>query len=589
MVDETMFEEAVSAVRNGENNRARGLLTRLIKTDPKNVDCWIWMSAVVETPKERIYCLQEALKVDPSNPVAQRGLIMVGMLPPNEKFESVGPIQRNWQSSLQADLDKKEPVDWRRIATLGLAGLLVVILIILGVIRGRNVLPAVGRLIPANTLRPSSTFLPTNTPSIRTPSPTISGPVPLWMLLKSTYTPTPLYVATAHARTEAFQTAMFRFSARNYTDAIPLFQQALTIEQQSPDIQYLIGECYRLLGNNSEALKQYDLAIKTDSNFAPLYLGRAIVSLQLDPKADIRPDLLAAITRDANLGEAFFQLAALDLQEGQYQAVLEDTAQAARSRPDSPWVFLYQAQAYLGLNQAEDALHSAQKAIQLDITILISYRILGQAFQANDDLPSSIPPLKTYLVYQSDDPTAWIMLGKAYYAQKDLNNAEAAYSKAIDLADSSFDAYLGRGVIYLEQDKNEQAVNDLYKAYQMDSKSFSACLDLGRALTQNGSFTEAAFQFKQAEKLAASDADMAAVYYWRATNLDASGQPLLAVADWRKLLALPASAVPEEWAVTAQKRISDANTATRTLTPSASSTPTRTATRTSTPTATPTR
>ena len=72
--DDAVFQEAVEALREGKKARARELLTGLLKTDQNNATYWVWMSAAMETPKERIYCLQTALKLDPENAAAKRGL-----------------------------------------------------------------------------------------------------------------------------------------------------------------------------------------------------------------------------------------------------------------------------------------------------------------------------------------------------------------------------------------------------------------------------------------------------------------------------------------------------------------------------------
>jgi Tfp pilus assembly protein PilF len=63
--ENTMLREAVNALRLGDRTRARDLLTRLLKTDQKNATYWVWLSAVVDSQKERLYCLQRALEADP--------------------------------------------------------------------------------------------------------------------------------------------------------------------------------------------------------------------------------------------------------------------------------------------------------------------------------------------------------------------------------------------------------------------------------------------------------------------------------------------------------------------------------------------
>src|SRR5664280_2288355 len=97
----TMLRQAIEAVRTGDRAHARDLLTRLLKVDQKNVEYWVWLSTVVETSKERLYCLQTAFQLDPQNAAAKRGLILFGALPPDD---SVPPFPvnrpRRWEQQL---------------------------------------------------------------------------------------------------------------------------------------------------------------------------------------------------------------------------------------------------------------------------------------------------------------------------------------------------------------------------------------------------------------------------------------------------------------------------------------------------------
>ena len=97
--EEIMYQEVLVHIQRKEKSRARDLLTRLIKTNPNNPDYWLWMSAVTETMRERIYCLKEALRLDPNNEAAQRGLAMFGAIPVNPDLAA--PLQhqkRRWES-----------------------------------------------------------------------------------------------------------------------------------------------------------------------------------------------------------------------------------------------------------------------------------------------------------------------------------------------------------------------------------------------------------------------------------------------------------------------------------------------------------
>src|SRR5258706_933449 len=99
--EDNTFQEAVDAVRRGDKTRAKSLFTDLLKEDQNNATYWIWLSAAVDNSKERIYCLQTALKLDPENGTAKRGLVLLGALQPDENIQPF-PMNRPraWEEKL---------------------------------------------------------------------------------------------------------------------------------------------------------------------------------------------------------------------------------------------------------------------------------------------------------------------------------------------------------------------------------------------------------------------------------------------------------------------------------------------------------
>jgi len=99
--NDTIFQDAVDALRRGDKPRAKELLTLLLKTDQNNATYWIWLSAAMDSQKERVYCLQTALKLDPENATAKRGLILLGALTPDSSVQPF-PVNRPraWEANL---------------------------------------------------------------------------------------------------------------------------------------------------------------------------------------------------------------------------------------------------------------------------------------------------------------------------------------------------------------------------------------------------------------------------------------------------------------------------------------------------------
>jgi tetratricopeptide (TPR) repeat protein len=606
-----MLQEAIEAVRQGQRTRARDLLTRLLRADQSNPKYWLWMSAVVDSLKERTYCLQTVLRLEPGNEAARKGLVLIGAQPADQGINPVAPHRRKWQVQVQAEPPQGFARIWANPLLRGffIAGVAIVVLgLVLAGIFGFN-RRQVAAARPTKTPGPPPTF--TSTPTLIggppvvvqiTPSPTFSGPTPLWALLEATYTPTPLYVSTAHPITEAYRLGQRAYSRSDWRTALNYFMDASRVDPNAPDIFYYIGESQRMLGNYPAALEAYEQALGANANFAPAFLGRARTRLALDPAADIAEDLDRAVALDPAYGEAYLERAASLLARGETEAALADLEALTPLLPDAPLLHVFRARAALQTGDPALALQEAQLASSLDRTLLEAYLVTGQAAAASGDLPAALEALEIYLTYVPDDARGWLALGQAQAGITSVNEVldalaqspggeqdEAAlesFEHAADLDRNLPDLYLLRGLMYLRLDEGQKAVNDLLQARRLERDSFLINLGLGRALLAAGRLNEAYDQMSAGEELAQSDADLAALYYWRAQVADRQGRWPTALKDFEALLDLPEDAAPADWLAAAEEYIV---ALTPTPTPTVTRTPTRTTAPTSAPTATRTR
>ncbi len=73
-----LFREGVAAIRAGDKAAGRQKLTQVIQQDRLHEMAWLWLSAAVETDKERIVCLENVLTINPENEAARKGLDRLG-------------------------------------------------------------------------------------------------------------------------------------------------------------------------------------------------------------------------------------------------------------------------------------------------------------------------------------------------------------------------------------------------------------------------------------------------------------------------------------------------------------------------------
>ncbi len=603
-----MFTEAMAAIDQGDKHRAKDLFTRLIKQDANQLDYWLWMSAVVETPRERAYCLKEVLRIDPQNQAARRGLILLGALPKDETLAI--PLryqQRNWQGQMQK-IAAPEPVikmrSWKQAAMFGGAVVALVLLLFVGA-NSLSQRASAARFTPW----PQSTFIYISpTPTVPTVTPTYAGPVPLWMQLAATYTPTPLYVATPHPISESYRSAMRAYDKQDWPTMLSFLQQVVTIQPDAPDVVYYQGEAYRFQGAYARAVESYNRSIAISPAFAPAYLGRARAVLANSPAdwKNVQADLEKAAVLDPNLVDTYLELAQIDLNQQDAATALLHLDMASTLAPNSLLLYVLRSQAYHLVGDDGAALTDALHIQQVDMTYLPGYRQVGEVYRALGEPEKAIESLETYITYVKDDPLAYAWLGDMYTATGDIQKAKQAFGRSLVLDPKQFDALLSRGVLNYRQAEYDAAEADLSQALILNSKSFEGNMALGMVYMAQERYGNAYMKFSEAEAYSKTDAQEAEIYYNRALSLEKLDEAIAAIKDWKALLALTEDSSPAEWAAEAEVHLSalytptvtpktPTSTHTRmpTLTPTSTRTPlptfTPVPTRTPTTTRTPTR
>ncbi len=61
------LSEGIAAARGGDRQRARDLLTEVTEQEPSNVDAWLWLASICESPDELLGFLDKVLAVEPDN------------------------------------------------------------------------------------------------------------------------------------------------------------------------------------------------------------------------------------------------------------------------------------------------------------------------------------------------------------------------------------------------------------------------------------------------------------------------------------------------------------------------------------------
>jgi tetratricopeptide (TPR) repeat protein len=574
---QSMITEAIAAARGGDRARARDLFSRLLRTDSANAEYWVWMSSVVDTDRERIYCLESALKVDATNRAAMRGLVILGARKPADaELASVLRIPRRQVAVVSsiAPVTRRRRINWGMVALSAVAVFSLAVIFVYGGpmlaalgILGRRVLsppPTLPPISPTPTatspiFTPTETPLPAATRVLRTPVPSELAGTPLAMLVPFTMTPTPVVGATPHNQYEAYSSGLKALNDGRYEEALGYFDQVAKLAPRLPDVQYFRGEAIRLGGNPRLSFAAYDAAILLDRQFAPAYLGRGRAFLAINDARAV-DDLKQAYLIDDQLEQAYLELGNYYNSKRLYDKAEEILTRAIDHGVVTPWILIRLSQAQAGRTNYEDAIQNAIKGSADDPTIVEGYLAIGLGYYELGLYNDAVWPLRTYTLYASSDPLGWSYLARALLRTGQADAALEAANHALKLNDRHSPAYMARGYYYLAQKDGALALEELNKARHFGSENYELYLGFGRAYYMLGRNRDAMLELNEALKLATQEKKLgnrerrkAEVYIQLGLVYEATNPPLLddAITCWNYILEMGGSP-PEAVAIAEQ-------------------------------------
>lgn len=550
-----MMAEAMAAARAGDRGRARKLLARMLSSDSANAEIWVWMSSVVDTDRERIYCLESALDIDPTNRAALRGLVILGARKPEETArKKAKPPSRRVVPVSTTSARRRLRFNWRMV---GGALLAIVAFTLLGgvvlALRNFPVTSIVAPTLPPPSSTPTATPeiptatltpVPAQTRTFRTPIPTELAATPLVFFVEATPTATPILGLTPRPSYEAYGAGVSALQRDDFETAIDFFQQVIDLDPDLADVHYFLGEAYRLSGSPGQAVLAYDRATLLDNDFAPSFVGRGLARLDIvrrensELKADhLPPDFDSALTRDPLLAAAYLEKANFYGNLRLWKTMEETLQEAVAAGVREPIIYIRMSLAQYQQANYSDSLESATEGSAGDPTNLEGYKAIGRAHVALRQYESALWPLQTYVAYAPEDHTAWGYYSRTLLAHGHYEEALAAANRALNLNDRYAPAYLAAALTKLETGDYESGFTDLEQARRYGSENYDLVVAFGMAHYYLREYTDALPYLNQAIAEAPGPVQLAEGYRMRALIYEANPELASeAILNWRWIL-----------------------------------------------------
>jgi tetratricopeptide (TPR) repeat protein len=71
--------QGIAAAKAGQKDQARQLLQQSLRLDPASEAAWLWLTSVARDQRERLFCLNKLLEINPNNEMALQSLQQLGL------------------------------------------------------------------------------------------------------------------------------------------------------------------------------------------------------------------------------------------------------------------------------------------------------------------------------------------------------------------------------------------------------------------------------------------------------------------------------------------------------------------------------
>ncbi len=303
---------------------------------------------------------------------------------------------------------------------------------------------------------------------------------------------------------------------QDYTQAAPLFDQALTLEPGSPSLLLDYARTALMHGDLARATTlateyiQESPGDRVKLAQAHQLLGRALLKLSRTQEA--RKELEAAVALDPTFPNGYdLAVACLDLADE--KCAVQIFNEMEKSFGDTAEIHMAFGRAYGDSDFQPRAVTEFRRAIEENPHLPGAHYLLAAVLLATGDEESHLgdaeAQLKKELVISPRDSMTYAALGKIAVTHHNYPEAETYLKKAISLGSQSPDAYLYLGQMYFAANRLAEAEAALRQCillttdvslnrYQVQKAHFL----LGRILMQNGQQDAAHEEMKISRELA---------------------------------------------------------------------------------------
>ena len=211
-------------------------------------------------------------------------------------------------------------------------------------------------------------------------------------------------------------------------------QHATALKVNQAAVSAALGDLFRISGQYSQAIQQYDKALQQNARWVDALTGKAMVLSALSDKRLAEQLFKQAIELEPGYWQNYMLYGSFLYESGQFEPAARHFERASQLKPDSTDVLNSLAAAWFFSGQFARSIMAWQQVVEL-APMSLSYSNLGTAYYFNGDYRQAEQLYRQALLNSSDDYTIWNNLADVLNIQPQRQaESIALYQKALALA-----------------------------------------------------------------------------------------------------------------------------------------------------------
>ncbi|WP_413314725.1 tetratricopeptide repeat protein [Prochlorococcus sp. MIT 0703] len=257
-------------------------------------------------------------------------------------------------------------------------------------------------------------------------------------------------------------------------EAIADFNKAIAINPQIAPAYNNRGKAKMDLGDNQGAIADYSKAIAINPQYAYAYTNRGSAKMMLGDLQGAIADINKAISINPQFAGAYSKrgVAKFDLRD--YQGAIADYDKSIDINPEDTLVYQLRGIAKAKTNDHQAAISDYTKAIDIDPQAASAYSFRGMARFKLGDFQGTIADYSKSLEINPQNKFGYYNRGMAKKKLKDYQGAIADYTKAIEIDPQYADAHYQSGLVNFVLKDYLEAIDNFSKTIEIDPRNAGA-------------------------------------------------------------------------------------------------------------------